>query len=304
MTDLAKNRPFMGIMNVPVYDELPTPQMREIRKALDSPMVNAMDPGDLYEELKKYYGNLHLDLRRELPEPSEIEYNITMVVKYLHSKRFNIRIAEIEIAWSNGILEEYGKWFGLSKVELCKFISAYLGTTDRKEAVRQKLLPPPEVKKVPSPEEQYQTAKINVLNAYKLFLDGTKTMDDGSTLFGSVDHFGGPVFDFLHEIRLFTVSQADIDEIYKVGQEHYMRFLKTKHASQTDPLRKKEAEKGVNEFISLIQHQMRNPEAPKELPPLAVSFGKRYWVDQIFTGYVMEQLTPDHVGNLIDEAKK
>jgi len=108
-----------------------------------------------------------------------------------------IRISEIPVAIGHGVRGRYGEFYGLSVVTFERFIEQYLLSEDRiraaKEIVRDEV-----GRRIPSKEEQFATAKSNVMLVLKYKKCGK-----------SFDSMAATVYDFLDRLGLLQFTRDE-----------------------------------------------------------------------------------------------
>lgn len=275
--------------DIQIYKGDPTNQVSTIKNMLEGILVNNVNDFSLFETLKVFYLKLHADLKQKVPEnDADITYVIQGIIRNMRVKKTNIRIDEILFAWENGIAEEYGKYFGLSVISLNKFIAEYLKDPNRIEALRVKNLPP-STNYVPNELERFKTSKFNALAGYSNYL---KNSTSGT--------YGAVIYDFLFSIRMFSITQDDIDECMKRGSDLYYHQLKEKSQAQKDVLRRKEVDVQVQKFLDKMMADNQKPDADN---PIVVSLAKRIYIDDIYAGYVFEDISIYELDQMIDKYK-
>lgn len=295
-----------AIVGVPIYEDPIGHEARVILKALqEGVLVSALNDYRLTESLNVAITAAYLMLKRQMPDAEDKDFLFMklQIVKRIRNKRYNIRDTEILIAFENGIHGEYGEYYGLTAVSFSMFIAAYCdqSNTNRTAALAQLNAPKEMAKVIPSRQKQFEIAKENALTGYRLFLKDTRTDESGRVVFGTTGHFGSVIFNFLYEIRVFLITQEEIDDVLKRAASVYMAQLKQKAAAQTDTLRRKEVESVISKFMGSIESNTANPG---EADPMLWATAKQVYIDDIFAGYYMEELTDEALGEMINSNYK
>lgn len=266
-----------------LYNPSQTSQVSTIKNALESPMVNLTSDADLYDKILPIYTACHVDLKQNLPDdPKDTTYIIKKIITNLRRHQRNIRIDEIELAFSNGIHGKYGKWFGLSVVTFCMFISEYCKDIDRIEALERRNKVPP-TKKQPSDREIFRLCKKNALKAFILIQKENTT-----------GRFGSLVFDFFYNIKLFLISQEEINEVYEAAKNQHLMELKSRKQIASDPLKKREIDNQISEYIDRVKDG-------KDAGAAVWSTAKKIYIDNFFdTAIKFEETTIKDLINMIN----
>lgn len=139
---------------------------------LDSPM--ARDVEEL--EIDKVVLPAILKAQKDLGfNPNEEKGSHLMDGIALEIKRAvpNIRLLEIPIAISKGVLGEYGDFIGLSIVTVIKFLKAHYTSAKRAEIAKQ-VSHKEEEKPIPSIEEQKALAKVHLIEGFERYKETKK----------------------------------------------------------------------------------------------------------------------------------
>jgi hypothetical protein len=108
-----------------------------------------------------------------------------------------IRISEIPVAIAHGVRGRYGEFYGLSVISFERFIEQYLLSEDRARAVKE-IVRDDEGRRIPSKEEQFATAKSNVMLVLKYKKCGK-----------SFDSMAATVYDFLDRLQLLQFTRDE-----------------------------------------------------------------------------------------------
>jgi len=108
-----------------------------------------------------------------------------------------IRISEIPVAIAHGVRGRYGEFFGLSVIAFERFIEQYLLSEDRARAVKE-IRRDDQGRRIPSPEEQFTTAKSNVMMVL-----GRKKSGQSS------GNMAVAAYDFLDKLGLLQFSRDE-----------------------------------------------------------------------------------------------
>jgi hypothetical protein len=108
-----------------------------------------------------------------------------------------IRISEIPVAIGHGVRGRYGEFYGLSVISFERFIEQYLLSEDRARAVKE-IVRDEVGRRIPSKEEQFATAKSNVMLVLKYKKCGK-----------SFDSMAATVYDFLDRLQLLKFTRDE-----------------------------------------------------------------------------------------------
>lgn len=238
----------------------------EITLALDSPMVNVLS----YDEIK---GQLIIDCREayltagvKAPESSiEVNHMIDEIIRQMRINKTNIRVKEINIAFSNGVHKKYGDYFGLNAVSFYQFIKSYVIDSNRLETLKEKNNAMQGNNK-PSDDEIYQLKKINALSALKEFKEK-----------GTCGRFALDVYSFFEEIKLITLSQEEKNEYWRLAKVEYKLHLDRQAALLITMEDKRKLDRDYSSAL----------EGGKTARFIVIS--KRLIVDDFFRQIVMEE---------------
>ena len=205
----------------------------EMIQALNSRMFKDIPDVEAYNIVKNTIVKCYISARYESPLAEELQIISDETMKVIKSRFGQVRENELPIAFTRGVISEYGDFKGLSLPTFINFIKSYL-----KEDSRIKLTTASHEDKEPTDDQIYQLKKINALSALNEF---RKNKTSG--------RFGGIVYDFLCELKLIELTQEEKNEYWKLSKEEYTRFLlieKTRVSTMDD---KKRIEKDYNSFL-------------------------------------------------------
>lgn len=202
----------------------PQPEGYAITKALNSPLINQVAPEDLFTALNIAIAKSYIDTGYKAPDAdSQTEAMIysqmvNELVTYIKTYCATLRVKEIPLAIDRGTQQEYGNYFGLNKVTFVQFFKGYKNSGQRQEELSKhlKTLQVPPI--IPTPGEQFNTAKNNALMAYEAHKAGQPQ-----------ERAGGIVYDFLKAIGLCAYSKEVRNAIYT---EAIARVISETHAQK------------------------------------------------------------------------
>ena len=174
---------------------LPAKSM-EIYQVLNSPFVRDCSDQEIKSILINDMISAYFQAGFKYPDDADFQIMVDTMVKNVKMEGMGLRLSEISIAFSRGILKEYGDYMGLSVVSFTHFVKMYTMNNARLEALR-KFAEQKEPEKEPTPKEIFEMGKMNAIKAF-LDINAGK-----SVVLGSV------VYDFLdsHSVLNFTKEQ-------------------------------------------------------------------------------------------------
>lgn len=168
--------------------------------------------GEVFAAVAASIARCYADLNQRNPDNNMKDYMANELTDNIISRFPQLRIAEIPIAFANGIRGKYGEYFGLSVISFEQFIAGYLDSEDRMKLMdeRNRLLL--EVKTEKTPDEIFSLQKISCLEIVQRPEKTFNLMAPG-------------VYDFLNSLGL-------IDKDYKEGimKEALDQLLKEKNS--------------------------------------------------------------------------
>lgn len=195
---------------------------QEILKALESPLVKNSTDEEVKQVIVKGILKSHFDLRFSNPSEKDLPLMVNSILNNIRLELFAIRINEIPIAFSRGVLKEYGDFMGLSIATFSCFVKSYLINNARLEALKEKNKPL-EVRKEPTEQEKFNMAKDNALRAY----NDIKTDRD-------ISLYASAVYDFLDVLQLIVFSNPEKKEFYQKAKEQLIRENQIKATGKVD----------------------------------------------------------------------
>ena len=120
---------------------------------------------DLFKVVNASIAKCYADLNFKVPE--DASYLVNEVTDSIMERFPSVRIAEVPVAFANGIRGKYGEYFGLCVVSFEQFIQGYLESDDRVKLVQDKNRLQIEEKSEPTANEKFDTAKQLVVDAYE-----------------------------------------------------------------------------------------------------------------------------------------
>lgn len=192
----------------------------EVSIALNSPMIKDSDNFTLFEIFKNSITKSYLLIRYD--SPSELALIIGETLRIALTNYPNIRENEISIAFTRGVLGEYGDFKGLSVVTFIGFLKSYLKDAERQKIIALSMVKPEE-KNIPSSEEIFNMAKGNALKA----LDDVKTGRD-------ITISGSAVYDWLSGLGIIMLSTDEKSEILNEAKDELIEEYTHKNMTETD----------------------------------------------------------------------
>lgn len=195
---------------------------QEILRALESPLVLNSSDEVVKDQIKKAMLRSYFDLGFSYPSDNDFPVMVQSILNNVRMEGMALRLDEISIAFSRGILKEYGEFMGLSVASFSGFIKSYIMNNARLEALREKNKPA-EAKREPTDQEKFQTAKENALRAYEDI-----KQDKDITLYGSV------VYDFLDSLKLIEFTNEEKCAFYEKAKDKLIKENQIKAAGKVD----------------------------------------------------------------------
>jgi hypothetical protein len=159
--------------------------------------VRQVPKRDVFSAVLTSVAKAFADMNVKSITAADRDYMVNELTDNILARYPAIRISEIPVAIANGVRGRYGEFFGLSVVSFEKFIEQYLLSEERTTAVKQ-IVRDHEGRRIPSPEEQFATAKSNVM----MVLERKKT---GKSFAG----MACTVYDFLDRLGLLHFSRDE-----------------------------------------------------------------------------------------------
>lgn len=191
----------------------------EIQLALQTRMIKDISDLELYEIFKANISKCFVISRFAAPEGNELKAISDETMKMAKSRFGNLRVDEINIAFTRGLAKEYGDYMGLSFITFTDWLKAYL-----KEEARINLTKPaPEVKPEPTREERFNLGVYNALNAF-----------EGYSVKRDISLMAPTVYRFLRKINLFAYNEQEQEEFINQAQKDVIAHLQAKKATVLD----------------------------------------------------------------------
>jgi hypothetical protein len=183
-------------------------------------MIKDSDNFTLFEIFKNSITKAYLLIRYD--SPSELALIIGETLRLALTNCPDIRENEINIAFTRGVLGEYGDFKGLSVVTFIGFLKSYLKDEERQRIIALSMVKPEE-KKIPTAEEVFEMAKGNALKA----LNDVKIGRD-ITLSGSA------VYDWLSLLGVISLSTEEKNESMDEAKSQLIEEYTHKNMTETD----------------------------------------------------------------------
>lgn len=260
---------------------LPASQL-QIAKAINSQLVNQVPPADVFKVLNMAIVKSYIDTGFKAPDAHNTndafiyQQMVNEIVVYVRTRLAGYRVNELPVAIERGCLGEFGEFMGLNKKSYIQFLNGYKDSQDRlitlSEIKKLQELPKP----IPSMEEQFNTAKYNVLQAFE-----AHKIDQPQERLGAI------VYDFLRQINLCEYSTEVRAQVYKDATARVINDAQNKRLQSDFFVRK-----AINKLIEDFQ---AGPEPGSKEYGLIVAKGKsimtsKYFDDLILTGTNLSEL--------------
>lgn len=220
------------------------------------PSIRNHQDQDIFQVILMSLAKSYTDLGREQPPQKDKDYLANELADSLPRKFPSIRLHEIPLAFSNGIREKYGTFYGLSVVTFEKFIEAHLNSEAREQQAKEALIP--KQNKVPDLATQFEVAKGNALNAFQDLRSG-KEIISGSVVYGFLDQLGLLQFSVSQKWELVeeaclsltgTFQQQLINTASMIKKEEIQRKINAlKDRSAVDMIRNMSKRLGTSAFF-------------------------------------------------------
>lgn len=261
-----------------------SPAQTQIVKALNSPLVNQVPAADVFKVLNMAIVKSYIDTGFKAPDAHNTndafiyQQMVNEIVVYVKTRLPGYRVNELPVAIERGCLGEYGEFMGLNKRSFIQFLNGYKDSQDRlitlSEIKKLQELPKP----IPSMEEQFNTAKSNVLQAFA-----------AHKLKQPQERLGGIVYDFLRQIGLCEYSKEIRAEVYK---EAIARVIDEAQG------KKLQSDFFVRQAINkLIEDFQAGPEPGSKEYGLIVAKGKSIMTSKYFDDLI---LTDTNLSDLVE----
>lgn len=195
---------------------------QEILKALESPLVLNSSDEIVKDQITKSMLRAYFDLGFSYPSDSDFPVMVHSILNNVRMEGMALRLDEIPIAFSRGILKEYGDFIGLSVASFSGFIKSYIMNNARLEALKEKNKPSDQ-RKEPTQEEKFNIAKDNALRAFNDVKEGRDI-----SLYGSV------VYDFLNGLKLIDIPNEEKYAFIEQARNELIREREMKRAGLLD----------------------------------------------------------------------
>ena len=99
-------------------------------------VISSLSDEKILAQLSVYLKYIYNDLG-QVPHADDVAYLKSQLLPLLRNKFGTLRIAEVGLAFRNGVQKKYGEYFGVNFVSLSMFLEAYTSSQDRCDAVIQ-----------------------------------------------------------------------------------------------------------------------------------------------------------------------
>ncbi|WP_143166872.1 hypothetical protein [Pedobacter caeni] len=228
------------------------------------PSIRNHKDQEIFQVILMSLAKSYTDLGREQPPQKDKDYLANELADSIPRKFPSIRLHEIPLAFSNGIREKYGTFYGLSVVSFEKFIEAHLNSEAREQLAKEVLIP--NKNKVPDLMTQFGVAKKNALNAFNELQSG-KEMISGAVVYGFLDGLG-----------LISFSAAEKWEFVEEACLYLTRMLNQQLISTGSRIKREEIQRKLNALQD------------RSAVDMIRSMSKRFALSAFFKSVVMEEL--------------
>lgn len=182
---------------------LPAKSM-EIYNVLQSPLIKDCSDEQIREVVINDMISAYFKAGFAYPSDSDFKIMADQMVINIRQQGFAMRLNEISIAFSRGVLKEYGEYMGLSIVSFTNFVKMYLMNNARLDALREYNTPKEEPKE-PTEKEKFEMAKMNAIQAF-LDVNAGKSIVLGSVVYDFLDTQG--ILNFTKEEKNQYMDRA------------------------------------------------------------------------------------------------
>ncbi|WP_316851195.1 hypothetical protein [Pedobacter agri] len=200
--------------------------------------VKYEDENIVFESIKAALAISFAHLNAKKLETAAMDFLANEVTDAIIEKYPGIRISEIKTAFANGIRGEYGEYFGLSVVTFDNFVKCYILSPER--ANLGKTVPALEAPSMPTSHVMFETAKSNVLEAFRSFQNKTKTFE----------RIALTAYNFLDSIKLITFTNQEKWEFVDEAKVELKRMLDNQKAVETRPLERRKLCATIDELAN------------------------------------------------------
>lgn len=200
--------------------------------------VKYEDENIVFESIKAALAISFAHLNAKKLDTAAMDFLANEVTDAIIEKYPGIRISEIKTAFANGIRGEYGEYFGLSVVTFDNFVKSYILSPER--ANLGKTVPALEAPSMPTSQVMFETAKSNVLEAFRSFQNKTKTFE----------RIALTAYNFLDSIKLITFTNQEKWEFVDEAKVELKRMLDNQKAIETRPLERRKLCATIDELAN------------------------------------------------------
>ena len=159
--------------------------------------VRRVPKRDVFNMVLTAVAKAFADVNAKNISAQERDYMVNELTDNIIARYPAIRISEIPVAIANGVRGKYGEFFGLSVITFERFIEQYLFSEERTTAAKQ-IVRDEHGRRIPSAEEQFATAKSNVLMVLERKKAGKSIASMATT-----------VYDFLDKLQLLQFTRDE-----------------------------------------------------------------------------------------------
>ena len=245
------------------------------------PNVLTVVKEDLFRAVNAAIAKCYADLNFKVPD--DPSYLVNEVTDSIMERFPSMRIAEIPVAFANGIRGKYGEYFGLCVISFEQFIQGYLDSQDRVKLVEEKNRLQIEEKTEPTADEKFNTAK-------KLVTEAAERVRAGKP----IGITATAMYSFLNSLGL-------IGKDYKTGmmQEALTLLIKEKEtdlAYATDLMKRRQ----LNNALELLKQNIANDILTSQQYDECKRLARR----QVATNWLRDMLMNNaDVGRLIEDKR-
>ncbi|WP_231464759.1 hypothetical protein [Pedobacter sp. Leaf132] len=200
--------------------------------------VKYEDENVVFEAIKAALAISFAHLNAKKLDAKDMDFLANEVTDAIIEKYPGIRISEIKTAFAKGIRGEYGEYFGLSVVTFDNFVKSYIFSPER--ANLGKTVPALEAPTMPTSHVMFETAKSNVVEAFRSFQNKTKTFE----------RIALTAYNFLDSIKLITFSNQEKWDFVDEAKVELKGMLDNQKVIETRPAERKKLSSTINELAN------------------------------------------------------
>lgn len=190
-------------------------------------------------------------------DPDQSDHIVNNLTKSVLKSCPYIRIAEIPIAIDNGILGDYGEYYGLNVVTFVSFIKSHYNSQKRADLAKQ-IKPTEEEKPIPTESEVLEQDKELLIRAFDYYTKHGYYEDHGNYMYKVA----------VKKLKLFELSEEKQKEFLSQGKVKALEFFKNEMILR--PLERNTASKNISDAQNLTKDSDGLKKVYKEALQLAL----------------------------------